>query len=182
MKFRRATLFGLVGSAFIATGAMAADVPPLVVAPIAPPPPVAASFDWAGLYVGAYGGAFFEVNPIEREFWVFGGQAGFNIRFGGAALAGIELRAGLADDGAVAFEAALSGRLGVILGDKVLLYGEAGVWFVAPSVFLWTAGGGVEVGLGRSVSLFAEAALIGNIGGTCCGLLITGGINFHPGN
>ena len=181
MRLRRATLFGFIGSAFIATSAIAADVPPLVIAPTAPPPPIAASFDWAGPYVGAYGGAFFELDPISREFWVFGGQAGFNIRFGGATLAGVELRAGLIDDGGVVFEAALSGRLGVVLGDKVLLYGEAGVWFVAPSVFLWTAGGGVEVGLSNSVSLFVEAAVVGPFGG-CCGLLITGGINFHPGN
>ena len=62
----------------------AADLPTIPTAPPPPPAPVAPAFDWAGPYVGAYGGAI--LSPTVGQAGI---QAGFNIVRGGF-LAGIE--------------------------------------------------------------------------------------------
>jgi hypothetical protein len=47
--------------------------------------------------------------------------------------------------------------------------------------FLWAAGGGVEMALGQSISLFAEAKVLGPLG-ACCGYVAQGGVNWHLSN
>jgi len=57
----------------IATSAMAADLPPVVVPATPAPPPAAAAFDWDGAYVGVHGGLSvflecgFECRTFEGE-------------------------------------------------------------------------------------------------------------------
>jgi opacity protein-like surface antigen len=163
-----------------AVGAIAADIPaPIAVTPPPPPPPapMAPAFDWSGPYVGAYGGYVF------GGVWIQAGvQAGYNMVRGNF-LAGLEAQAGAAFlGGTVAFEGNLNARLGFVLGSRFLLYGEAGLGIVIPApVYLWSAGGGLEIGLGTSASLFAEAKVVGAFGGGI-GYSVQGGLNWHPGN
>ena len=188
MKFGKTTVLGALGAAFISTSAMAADVPPMVINTAPPPPPVVVvqqGFDWAGPYVGAYAGRIFwfdDGTDFTWADWLFGGQAGYNIVFG-RLLAGVEFRAGVIDNfGDLAFEGGATVRAGVILGDRVLVYAEVGLGTVAFNEPFWTFGGGVEIGIGRSLSVFAEAAVRDYIGEDGLEFMILGGVNFHLGN
>jgi outer membrane immunogenic protein len=181
----RSLSIGLAASALIAASAMAADIPPppVVVAPPPPPPIAAPAFDWSGPYVGFYGGAVFEGG---LQFFIAGIQAGYNVIAGERILFGIEGRLGAAFEVApfgAALETALSARVGAILGERALLYGEGGIWWIqgAP-VLLWTAGGGLEFAVGNRASLFGEAKVVGDFNGLCCAFTVEGGFNFHPGN
>ena len=180
MKFGRLFL-GVVGSALIATSVNAADLPqaPTVAAPPPPPPPMAApGFDWSGLYVGGYAGLLWDAGI---DFVQLGAQAGFNI-VRGALLAGIEGQVGavLVLPG-VGLEADINARLGAVLGQRVLLYGEAGVGIITGTP-IWTAGGGIEVGLRQSLSVSAEAKALFTFPTTFQGVTVQLGMNFHPGN
>lgn len=166
----KALVAGIAGTVMMATAASAADIQ--VIVPAAPPVvvvPVAPSFDWAGLYVGAYVAGPFE--GIE-----FGGQAGFNIVRGNF-LFGVAGQVG-----AIGFQAITVGgtaRAGLLLGetDRILVYAAAGAKFIpAGPVTFFTAVGGVEVGIGERLSVFGEA------GGIIAGGIIPtfrAGINFH---
>ena len=178
MRFRRTALLGLVGSAFIATNAMAADVPPVVVAPL--PPPVAAGFDWDGAYVGVSAGAFAVAPPTV---WLFGVGAGYNLVIDGF-FVGAEAKASVFKffpGGPLTFSnAQVRARVGILAGDNALVYALAGVgWGGAP---IWSAGGGVEFGVGDSMSIRAEAYILRAFGGGGPPAVISLGVNFHPGN
>jgi opacity protein-like surface antigen len=109
-------------------------------------------------------------------------QAGFNIARG-ALLAGVELQAGaMFAGGTVVFEGNLNGRLGAVLGDRFLLYGEAGVGTIGFSTYTYTFGGGAEVAIADAISIFAEAKGLGAFGGGCCVTTVQVGLNWHPGN
>jgi len=185
--FKRRILAAGVAGALLVAGAVsanAADLPTLPAAPPPPPPaPVAPAFDWSGPYVGAYGGAI--LYPPGDPIYQIGAQAGFNFQRG-AFLVGAEaygeyrLSTGFGNH----WSAGANARAGAVLGERFLLYGEAGVGYVfqGGGFPVWTAGGGVEVGLGRAASIFAEAKAIGTFTGFCCGTQIQGGVNFHIGN
>ena len=164
----------LVGAAT----ANAADFSPVLAGPPPGPAPTtvyAPTFGWGGLYVGAYGGYTFGGTWISA-----GAQAGYNFVRGGL-LAGVELQAGAAIAGGVAFEGWANARLGAILGSNVLVYGEAGLGMLGlGGTFLWSAGGGIEIALGQSISVFAEGKALGDFGG-CCAIVAQGGINWRPG-
>lgn len=159
----------LIGTAFAAN---AADLPTIP----APPPPMAApAFDWSGMYIGAYGGV------LAPVFYEAGVQAGINrvrgnFLFGGEAQVGIGFLPGFGID------AFVNGRLGFILGSRVLLYGELGAGAIILPGFtpLWTAKGGIEFALGTSVSLFAEGGLLGTFAPFApAGRVIQVGVNWH---
>jgi outer membrane immunogenic protein len=157
--------------------ASAADIPPIIPPPSPPPPPPAPTFDWTGPYVGIYGGHILST-PRNQA----GVQAGFNIARG-ALLAGVELQAGaMFAGGTVVFEGNLNGRLGAVLGDRFLLYGEAGVGTIGFSTYTYTFGGGAEVAIADAISIFAEAKGLGAFGGGCCVTTVQVGLNWHPGN
>jgi opacity protein-like surface antigen len=171
MRIRTLAL-GIVGSALVTTSVLAADLPPPPAG--APPPPMAApAFDWSGPYIGAYGGVFV---PGAGQAGI---QAGFNV-VRGRFLAGLEAQAGaIFGGGGFTYEAYLNGRLGFILGDRFLLYGEAGVGTVG-GTFVWAGGGGMEFALRDAWSLFAEAKVIGVFGGGgIAAYTVQGGINWH---
>ena len=166
----------VVGSALTATGAIAADLPqaPTVVAP--PPPMAAPAFAWGGVYIGAYGGVF--VDPGIEGFQA-GVQAGLNRLVGARFAVGVEAQLGwFLGEG---FEANLNGRAGLVVGSRMLLYGEAGVGIVGGTP-TWTAGGGLEFGIGQAISLFAEAKALLTFPANYEGTTIQAGVNFHPGN
>jgi opacity protein-like surface antigen len=185
--FMKRILAAGVAGAFLAAGivaASAADLPaPPPVAPAPPPPaPMAPAFDWSGLYIGAYGGAIVGGGPTVGQAGI---QAGFNM-VRGAFLAGLEAQIGAVfGAGGVAAEGDVNARLGAILGERVLLYGEAGIGALTDfttAVAFWTAGGGLEFAVGDRTSLFGEAKVLGAFSGGCCAYVFQGGLNFHPGN
>lgn len=167
----------LIAGAFVvgtAAAASAADLPTPPMAPPPPPPMAAPAFDWSGLYFGANGGVFYTGSIYPSV----GAQVGFNM-VRGSFLFGVEAQAGVIFAGGIAPEIYLNGRLGFILGDRVLLYGEAGVGFIVGPGPVWDAGGGVEIGVRDTLSVFAEAKVVGSFGGGLAGYSITGGVNFH---
>ena len=79
MRIGKAFLLGVAGSALIASGAMAADLP--TVPTVGAAPPAAPVFGWAGPYAGASGGydtvltsGFYGVQSAtissEAAFWL----------------------------------------------------------------------------------------------------------------
>lgn len=166
---------GVIGSLLMATGAMAADLPrpPTVVAAAPPPPMAAPAFDWSGLYFGISAGRI--VGPLEVQV-----QAGYNI-VRGRFLVGGEVAAGVAYAGSIAFSATANARLGMLLGDRALLYALAGIEYLfAPAPLLWTARGGVEFALNDRMSIFGEAGVVGAFsGGIAPFVTFRAGVNLH---
>ncbi len=175
MFLKRTLVAGLVVAA-TTVAANAADLTPLAPAPMAPQPMMSPTFSWGGPYVGAYGGYLF----VGPGYGQAGAQAGYNFVSGGF-LAGLEVQAGALIQSGIAFEGNLNARAGVILGSKLLLYGEGGLgWIPASSNFTYTFGGGAELAVGTALSVFAEGKAFGVLGGTCCGVVVQAGINWHP--
>jgi opacity protein-like surface antigen len=143
----------LAATAFMASGAMAADVvmpSPTIVAAPSPPPMAAPAFDWNRLYAGVYAGSW-----ITCCGFMGGGFAGKNFNNGGRMVFGIEGMAGVYQDGGYSFEAYLLGRLGILFGTRVLLYGSLGAAYDTGNV-VPAAAAGVEVALRSSASLRAQ--------------------------
>lgn len=165
-------LVGAVGSALIATGAVAADLPAAPIA-VAPPPMAAPAFDWSGVYFGASLGR--PVGLLEVQV-----HAGYNF-VRGRFLAGAELAAGVGFAGGAAFTAAANARLGLLLGERALIYALGGIEYVfAPTPLFWTARGGVEFAVNDRISVFGEAGIVGAFGGGI-GPFVTfrGGVNLR---
>jgi hypothetical protein len=135
----------------------------------------APGFDWAGAYVGANAG-WWRGSP-----WTVGVQAGYNFVFN-RVLVGIEGRFDYAGGFAPPMYVAAAGRVGFLIGDRALLYAQAEIGTAIGGLAGWGAGGGIEFGVGRSVSIFAESLVYGAFGGVCCGVSVVGGLNWHPGN
>jgi len=173
----------LAAGALVLSGAVAASAADLPTIPAPPPPPatpVAPAFDWSGPYVGAYGGAI--LFPPGDPIYQVGLQGGFNFvrgRFlvGAEAYGEYRISSGFGNH----WSAGVNGRVGAVLGERVLVYGEAGAGWAQPVGAVWTAGGGVELGLRDSLSLFTEVKAIGTFNGFCCGTQIQAGLNWHIG-
>jgi len=171
----------------LGTGAAgAADLPVVVaVAPPAPPP----TFDWGGAYVGVHLGLWDEFDCEIRECDALepGVQAGYNF-VNGNILYGVEGTIGVWwtpwNGGASPLFFTLSGRGGFLVGDKLLVYAELGIWgyFInGPSALI--AGGGVEYALTNALSVFGEAKVFRPFGGPLgTGIWLQAGVNWHIGN
>lgn len=178
-KAMKAALAGAVGSILIASAAMAADLPPPVVAPAPPPPMAAPAFDWGGVYYGVYGGYNTGIPPGAAGVLV-----GYNFVRGNF-LGGVEARLGgffpgLGPTG-FDFEGSVNARVGFLLRDRLNIYGVAGIGHVFCCDFTyWSAGGGLEIAAGSRVSLFAEGRAFNDFTGLGPpGLMIRGGVNLH---
>lgn len=162
--------------------AFAADIAPVV--PPAPPvvavPPPAVVFDWAGAYVGAAMDYFVCQGPCWINLDL---HAGTNLVFG-RVLAGFEVGAGYWNNFSDAgWLVDFTARAGVVLG-RVLPYAKAGftVYGPLPVVNYVVLGGGVELGIGRSLSVFAEFTTERDIGGGPWTPGVGVGVNWHLGN
>ena len=182
MKMGRSLVLGIAGSVMIATGAMAADVPPLVVAAPPLPPMAAPAFDWAGAYVGVHGGlSIFLEEECGRDCRTpeVGGQVGYNF-VNGSFLFGAEASIGVWWDGGFSpVHVTLTARGGLLVGDNLLVYGEAGFWryFSGASTCPCAIFGlGAEYAISNSLSIFAEAKTL--VGFSWLQI----GINWHLGN
>ncbi|MCC6735351.1 MAG: hypothetical protein IT534_04405 [Bauldia sp.] len=162
-------------SVLVAGTASAAEVGPinLPATPPAVPLPPPPGFSFAGPYVGAYFGRL-----VAESAFQAGLQGGFNF-LRGPFLVGAEAQLGAAFGGGFAFEADLNARLGFVLGERFLVYGEGGIGYIS-GVPVYTAGGGVEIGVGQSFSVFGEAKALGPLGGPILSLTVQAGINWHP--
>lgn len=175
-------LAGLAASVAVSTAAFAADVSPVVIpapAPIVVVPAAVPAFDFAGAYVGTKAALML----CDGVCWLnVQGQAGYNI-VAGRFLAGIELAAGayLLDGTGAALSA--TARAGVVLG-RVLAYGKAGITMYGPAPFssYLVLGGGVELGIGQSLSVFAGFTAERSFGGGTFYPGIEAGVNFHFGH
>jgi opacity protein-like surface antigen len=174
----------LLAGAFVVgttVAAAAADLPPPPMAPAPPPPPMASpAFDWSGMYFGIYGGA---ITDFVTAIGQAGAQVGFNMQRG-SFVAGLELQAGVIfAGGAFGYEADANAKLGFALGQRALLYGEAGVGLLGATgtmTFVWNAGGGIEFAIRDPMSIFAEAKVVGAFGGGVpVAYLFQGGLNWH---
>lgn len=157
----------VVGATLIATGALAAD----------PPPMAASAFDWGGAYVGTYDRYNVTASYYERGF-----QAGYNLVLG-RFLIGAEGRIGYLFAPTPSVGGFLYSRAGMLLGDRALIYAAAGVGtYRVVSVWYYQLDAGIELALGARVSALVEAGVIGVFGTGCCGTILRAGLNFHPGN
>jgi opacity protein-like surface antigen len=191
-----------VSGMMLSAPALAADIPEVAPVEIAPPPPPAPAFSWNGPYVGVFGvGLLFtdfceEVKVVQgasansesccyqpEDLYGAGVQVGFN--FGnGRFLAGIEGQIGGLHIGEnVLWAVAANLRAGVVLGERVLVYAEAGIGTtIDPNILFATAGGGIEVALGDRFSIFGEAkAVFLPDGPGFIGTAVFAGINLHFG-
>lgn len=176
MKRTGKLLLGVAGSVLISSAAMAADLTPVMPAPpVAPAPPPAPSFAWTGPYAGVFAGYDFTFTLGEA-----GVQYGYNYGAGNF-LFGFEIETGYTFTGASPVNAALNAHAGVVLADRAFIYAEGGIGskLLVP---LWNVGGGVEVAVSNTMSVFAEAKanfVVG--GGGFFSWQLTGGMNYHPG-
>ena len=170
----------------IATGAMAADVPPLVVAAPPPPPMAAPAFDWDGLYVGVGAGTDVPFLPAEYFGAQVGGTVGYNF-VAGQFVAGVEggLLVGVGNWAGAPLFYYSNVRAGVLLGEKLLAYGFIGIHGDLDGYRGWHFGGGLELALGNSWSVFADLSRGRELGCMDCGFndwFSNIGIRWHLGN
>lgn len=170
----------LAAGAFVllsGVAAQAADLTPIMPAPVAPTvTPVTPSFGWGGLYVGAYGGYSFIPGIADA-----GMLAGYNF-VSGNFVGGVEGRIGAGFGGPAAFYGSLNARAGFLATPNLLVYGVGGVGYIpAVTTVIYTFGGGAEYAIGNGVSVFGEARALGAIGAGCCGVSLQAGVNYHIG-
>ena len=166
-KSLKGLILAATGSALIATGAMAADItqimPPTTPTYTPTPPPPA--FKWAGPYAGistsvdfCKGWCWFAVNA----------NVGYNFVAGANFLIGAQGSIGYwYYGGADGWLIGASARAGYIFGN-VLGYAKVGYIGYSPMPLqnYYTLTGGLEVGLGHALSLFAEGGVERHFGGT----------------
>jgi hypothetical protein len=170
----------LTGAAVMltATSAMAAD--PIIIPPPAPPPPMVVRVvsPFAGLYLGGY---YTRTLPPTGPFQAIGAQAGYNF-VRNVLLLGVEGRVGYTFGQGLSAD--IGGRVGIILGERFLVYGAASVGIVPSVPFnYWTVGGGAEFILGDTISIFGELRRVGPLPGGVQPApfnQVTFGLNFHP--
>lgn len=169
--------------------ASAADVLPVtvpVVTPVVvPPTPV---FDWAGFYLGAGTSvAFFYFAPDDRdrEFHLTA-YAGANFAIGARAIAGAEAYATVWDflDDGIELRFGAEARVGLLATPRLLPYAALGIahYSFGPGNTYLTLGGGVEIAIGRSLSLDLAYDFEKGLNVDAVGHRLTAAINFHFGN
>jgi len=151
MRLGKSFASAAIGAALFVTGAAAEEAPAMD-----------PDFDWAGPYFGIYGGAadsiIFRGVRLVAPNAELGVQAGYNFVLGDL-VAGIE-----GQFGASFYDCflcgdplwRLTGRLGFLAGYRALIYAEGGVIGYLPGVS-WIVGGGTEIAVGESWSMFGEA-------------------------
>lgn len=167
-----------VALAMVSTNAMAADFnaagAPVVV--VEDP-----SFNWNRLYVGAYGGVWFNYPAITVDTVRAGGVVGRNVTIGERFIVGAELAAGGYVGGAYpdpVFEA-----YGIVRGglrfDRAFLYASGSLGFDLVFGPSYTLGGGVEFAVTDNVTIRADGQLWANVGTPFDYFSVTAGVNWY---
>lgn len=174
MPYTRSFLLAAAAAALIAGGAQASDLligglDPVYNSPL---------FNFEGFYAGASLGigSF----PSTGTVGVVGVVAGTNFTVTDAILAGVEFQGDLLwnDSGVAGIDALFLAKLGFYLTDQTLLYGTAGVGWVADDV-AYGLGAGVEQAITDQVSVRGEALATGAWGGGFDGGKATVSVLWH---
>ena len=173
MKAVRTIVLGVAGAVLGAASAAAAEPagPPMMA-----PPMLGAAHSWTGAYVGVYGGVLAPILTGPE----LGIQAGYNFQRGRMVFGGeIEVGAWVAAWTTYLFEGNLNAHAGAVLGERAMVYGEAGVgiWLAVPT---WNIGGGAEFAINHRLSVFGEVKAVMVFGGGYLGTQLRVGLNFHP--
>jgi outer membrane immunogenic protein len=123
---------------------------------------------WNGLYIGAQGGYgsasvdWSGRSVYDESNWLAGGHVGYNYCMGSIVI-GLETDAMLGGWKELGWIGSTRGRVGVLLGPSLLVYGTGGVAYgrldttLADMSFTgWTAGAGLEYNITRHLSVRAE--------------------------
>lgn len=141
----------VLGTAFAAN---AADIPTIVAPPPAPPPVVMApAADWTGAYFGVWGAATFLGGP--PVWFNVGTLGGYDVQFG-RVVVGVNFRGGVTL-GPTLINVEAGARLGFLVTDRILVYGNAAMGVIVQPGFPYRSfGGGVEFAASDSLHLFVE--------------------------
>jgi hypothetical protein len=175
----------LTAAAAMAMGSSAALAADIVIVP-PPPAPIPVIIEdpaFTGPYWGVYGGIWnSQFQRLPQIQPMVGTQFGYNfaansLRFG------FEIETEYYRFGNPAtVDATANGRIGLVLGSNILLYGQAGIGSFNNNP-VWSAGGGIELALGGgNLALFAEGKamfLLGGGGGGPVAWSIRGGVNYY---
>lgn len=157
---------GVVALSAMSTASFAADVIMPVMPGPAPivVPPVVPQQTWTGAYFGAFG-AFTFVTESETNFKNLGVIGGYDFQIGSRFVVGVNARTSIPSPvgvGAPLFinqlDANMNGRAGVLIGERLLAYGTAGIGLTTGNTFIpyMTIGGGAEFALNDRVHVFSE--------------------------
>lgn len=182
MRFaaRLATTTALVT---LAGSALAADIV-IVPPPPAPIPIIIEDPAFAGPYWGVYGGIWNGgVQRLPQIRPMVGTQFGYNfaansLRFG-FEIETEYYRGGIGP--AALVDATANGRVGLVLGTNIMLYGQAGIGTFG-NIPSWSAGGGIELALGTNLALFVEGKAFFFMGGgapVVDAWSVRGGVNYY---
>lgn len=165
---------GVVALSAMSTASFAADVIMPVMPGPAPivVPPVVPQQTWTGAYFGAFG-AFTFVTESEVNFKNLGVIGGYDFQLGNRFVVGVNARTSIPSPVGVgaplftnAIDANMNGRAGVLVGQRLLAYGTAGIGYTAgPDVAYMTIGGGAEFALTERVHMFSEFTHARQFGG-----------------
>lgn len=169
----KGALFGLIAAFALPAVASATD---LYVPDDAYVAPADNAFDWDGFYVGVLGGAYTELGATGLTV---SKVAGFNF-VTDSLLFGVEAEALMWNySGFTNYNFAGRGRVGLLLGDRALVYGTLGFadWTETAGQGP-TAGAGVELALGDNLSARGDFQAIWYSGGSN-GYFARGGLVWH---
>ena len=137
--------------------------------------------DWSGAYLGAYTGMMMagtDADPLG------GSQGGYSFSNGRMAF-GLQGEMGIQVlGGAFAGDVGLSAQAGLVVGERGLFYGVAGVgalYSAGTALPHYSFGMGIEFPVGaKGVSMFIEPRAFGIFGSGCCLIQVRTGINWRP--
>lgn len=139
------------------------------------------SFNWNRLYVGAYGGVWFNYPALTVDTLRAGGVVGRNVTIGDRFMIGAEANAGYYVGSGYpdpVLEIYGLGRAGLRF-DRAFVYGSAGFGWDEVFGYSHTLGGGAEFVVNPVMSLRADAQLWGAVGAPFDYLSVTGGFNWY---
>jgi len=154
MKLPKAILIGAAVLSLAAGPARAADIAPGTIQTT--PAMAAPGFSWAGPYIGIAGRSVVCITIcVVSNTYELGLRAGTNI-VRGRFLGGVSGELGVYYDTVLGayFYAEANARAGVLLGERAVLYAQAGAGFLEGPYL--TAGGGLEFALNERISIYGE--------------------------
>lgn len=186
MKFGKALLAGVAFVALATTSAKAADLTPIMPAQTVMTEPMAApTIAWSGPYAGVVGRYLVCTGIcVLGQIYELGVKAGYNYALGNFVVGanaeiGAYINTLFSPTGFVEGDA----RAGILLGQRVLAYAQAGFGYFFGAGTYVTAGGGVELALSNSISVYGEFMphwFLPGFGGP--DLRFAVGFNFHFGH
>ena len=165
----RAISIGLGAAALLATTANASDL-----SRMQPTVDYGSAFNFDGFYLGATAGGLLGSTSAGSV----GVVAGSNFSLTNAFIGGLEFQGDAIYNGGTTYDFLTLGRLGVVLTDNIMLYGDAGAGWVAGNGS-YALGGGAEFALTNAFSVRGEILGLANWGSGLNTAKATAGILYH---